>query len=108
MAAELGTDEALDAIFPLFAPQAGYEDLCLPGGVPCSAFATAYGAFRLAGEQNVAPDPDRIPMTQGKQALFSAISGGDGDALSGDGPLVSLARRLTRGPGGGRGPGAGV
>ena len=30
--------QALDAIYPLFSPMGAYEDLCLPGGVPCTGF----------------------------------------------------------------------
>eukprot|EP01052_Picozoa_sp_SAG31_P004666 SAG31_NODE_196_length_20699_cov_103.813835_3_plen_319_part_00 len=104
MAAELGADEALAAIFPLFAPQRGYEDICLPGGVPCTGFANSYGAFRQAMEHNTAPNAQQVPMDLRKQALYSAICGGTGDALTGSGPLVWLLRQLTRGQGGGCAP----
>lgn len=56
LAAELPEAEALNAIFPLFAPMAAYEDLCLPGGVPCVGFSDAYAEFRSAAEHDRAPD----------------------------------------------------
>ena len=94
--------EALGAIFPLFAPMDAYEDLCVPGGVPCHGFADAYAAFRSAAERDAPPDADAIPMPTGKRLLFSLISGGDGDSLS------AAQRRwlgaLLRGGGGGVAP----
>ena len=42
----------IDAAALLFAPGDIYEDIAVPGGVPCSGFVDMYGTFTTASENN--------------------------------------------------------
>jgi len=101
LAAELPKAEALDAIFPLFSPMAAYEDLCLPGGVPCHGFSDPYAEFRTAAEHDRAPSHTLI-RSAAKRLLYSLIAG-RGDALA-PGLERACLGALVRGDGGGVAP----
>jgi len=101
LAAELPKEEALDAIYPLFAPMGAYEDLCLPGGVPCVGFSDAYAEFRTAAEHDRAPS-HAIIGSRAKRLLYSLIAG-SGDSLSPGEQRCGLGY-LVRGAGGGVAP----
>lgn len=63
--------DILAAVF-LMNPVNLFEDLCLPGGLRCSGFMDAYGAFTLAAESGL-PIPRDVPLNFFTRVLMNAV-----------------------------------
>lgn len=72
-AAALAARGLLDAVFMVFAPLNVYEELALPGGVPCSGFVHPYSIFTTALERATSVSTDVGPMGILSQFFFNMV-----------------------------------